>query len=130
MDTLILVMFLHVCWTALLYVGLTVVRAPSVWGVGRQADGTNPFSGVERKLSANLSNQFEWPVLFYVACVLLVFLHKVDVVVVGLAWLFLLGRVVHTVVQVFTQNVRLRGMVFMINFVAVLGLWAMLIWQA
>ncbi|MFV3332448.1 MAPEG family protein [Pseudomonas sp. NY15437] len=41
-----------------------------------------------------------------------------------LAWLFIAGRVAHSGVQILTRNVRLRGLVFTINFLAVLGLWA------
>jgi hypothetical protein len=40
-----------------------------------------------------------------------------------LAWVFVAGRVLHSGVQVFTANVRLRGAVFTINFLAVLALW-------
>lgn len=129
MNELIVAMFVHVCWAALLYAGLTVARAPSVWSVGKRADGTNPFASFEPRLSANLSNQFEWPLLFYVACVLLILLNAASSVAVMLAWIFVLGRVVHTLVQVFTTNVRLRGVVFTINFVAVLGLWFLILYS-
>lgn len=33
----------------------------------------------------------------------------------------------HSIVQIFTANVRLRGLVFTINFVAVLDLWTVLL---
>ena len=42
---------------------------------------------------------------------------------VALAWIFVAGRVLHSAVQILTRNVRLRGVVFTINFLAVLGLW-------
>ena len=45
----------------------------------------------------------------------------------ALAWLFVAGRVLHRPVQVFTTNIRLRGLVFMVNFLAVFGLWVMLV---
>jgi hypothetical protein len=41
---LILPMVVHVGLTALLYVLLTVARAPKVWGIGKQADGSNPLA--------------------------------------------------------------------------------------
>lgn len=44
----------------------------------------------------------------------------------GLAWLFVFGRVAHSAVQVGSANVRWRGMVFMVNFLATFGLWAVL----
>ena len=114
----------HVGLTALLYVALTVVRAPSVWGLGRRPDGSNPWAAVEPRVSANLSNQFEWPLFFYAACLLSLEQHAVEV---WLAWVFVAGRLVHAYVQVFTTNVRLRGIVFTINFVAVLGMWLWLL---
>ena len=39
------------------------------------------------------------------------------------AWVFIAGRLLHSGVQVLTTNVRLRALVFTVNFLAVLGLW-------
>lgn len=128
-QTLILAMAAHVGLAAMLYVLLTVARAPAVWGIGRRADGSNPFADVERRISANLSNQFEWPVLFYAACILLLRGSPGEAAAV-LAWTFVAGRVLHSVVQVGTRNVRLRGIVFTANFLAVLGLWVLVVAQA
>jgi hypothetical protein len=118
-------MLAHVALAAVLYVALTVARAPVIWGIGRAADGSNPWAKFEPRLGANLSNQFEWPLLFYAACLVLM-PSGVDVLAVMLAWVFVAGRVLHSVVQVFTGNVRLRGLVFTVNFLAVLGLWAII----
>jgi len=49
---------------------------------------------------------------------------------VMLAWVFVAGRVLHSLVQIPTTNVRLRGLVFTINFVAVLALWAVVVARA
>ena len=124
-SPLIYPMAAHVGLTALLYVALTVARAPSVWRVGRRTDGSNPWASVEPRISANLSNQFEWPLFFYVACLL--GQNAVNHVQLWLAWTFVAGRLIHTYVQVFTTNVRLRGAVFTVNFVAVLGMWLCLL---
>ncbi len=125
---LIHAMAIHVGWTAILYAVLTVLRAPAVWGLWRRPDGSNPWATHERRASANLSNQFEWPLFFHCACVLLIVLDRVDPVQVALAWIFVAGRLLHSAVQVCTTNVRLRGLVFTINFLAVLGMWAWLLW--
>lgn len=124
---LILPMTAHVALTALLYALLTVARAPAVWGLGRRADGSNPFAALEPRLSANLSNQFEWPLFFHVACVLLIVRGVESPLAVGLAWAFIAGRMAHSAVQVGTGNVRLRGVVFTVNFAAVLALWAVVL---
>lgn len=127
LDTaLLLPMTAHVALAALLYVLLTIARASAVWGIGRHADGSNPWAKVEPRLSANLSNQFEWPLFFHVACVVLMLLGT-NATAVALAWVFVGGRLLHSGVQVLTTNVRLRGLVFTINFLAVLGLWGLLL---
>lgn len=127
-PALLLPMAAHVALAALLYALLTVARAPAIWGIGRRRDGSNPWAGVEPRIGANLSNQFEWPLFFHVACVLLIVLGRGDdAVATGLAWAFIAGRLLHSAVQILTANVRLRGLAFVVNFAAVLGLWAVLV---
>lgn len=121
-QTLIIPMAAHVALATALYCLLTIARAPVVWGIGRSADGSNPWAALEPRISANLSNQFEWPVFFHVAC-LMFFQIPPGPIAVVLAWVFVIGRVLHSVVQIFTHNIRLRGIAFTINFIAVLGLW-------
>ncbi len=129
-QQLIYPMAAHVLLAALLYALLTLFRAPSIWGLGRLPDGSNPWAKLEPRLSANLSNQFEWPLLFYVACLLLIQQVGLDPLAPWLAWAFIGGRVIHSGVQIFTSNVRLRGLVFTINFLAVLGLWVIVLRNA
>jgi hypothetical protein len=117
----------HVAYAASLYALLTIARAPAIWGLGRAPDGSNPFAAVEKRLSANLSNQFEWPLFFHVACVLLIVAGDASRAALVLAWVFVAGRLAHGAVQALTTNVRLRGVVFTIDFLAVLGLWAVAI---
>ena len=126
-GSLIAPMVVHVAYAALLYAALTVARAPAVWGIGRRADGSNPYAAHEPRISANLSNQFEWPLFFHVACVLLMLLGAVDTAAVALAWLFVAGRLAHGGVQILTRNVRLRGLVFTVNFLAVPGMWMLVV---
>ncbi|MEC7528982.1 MAG: MAPEG family protein [Pseudomonadota bacterium] len=127
MSNLITPMFMHILLCALLYVFLTLARAPSVWGVGKNKDGSNPFADIQPKVSANLSNQFEWPLFFHVVCALLIALGgSISNSQVFLAWVFFIGRALHSLVQIFTDNIRLRGLVFTINFVAVLAMWLLL----
>ena len=123
MHPLILPMTSHVALAALLYVLLTVARAPKIWGIGQRPDGSNPWATVEPRISANLSNQFEWPLFFHVACLLLMIDATLPPAAMVLAWVFIAGRLLHSGVQVLTTNVRLRGLVFAVNFLAVLGLW-------
>ena len=74
------------------------------------------------RITRNLANQFELPVIFYALVIVLVALGRVTWVDVAAAWVFVAGRVVHTLVQTLTDNVPVRGRVFMINFLAVVVL--------
>jgi len=125
-QALVLPMAAHVALAALLYVLLTVARMPAVWGIGRHPDGSNPMAAIEPRISANLSNQFEWPLFFHAACLMLL-QFGTPPMAVALAWVFVAGRVLHSAVQILTRNVRLRGLVFTINFLAVLGLWVLVV---
>lgn len=125
-PSLILPMAAHVALAALLYVLLTVARAPAIWGIGRRPDGSNPWATVEPRISANLSNQFEWPLFFHAACLVLLPFPP-DAWTIALAWVFVAGRLLHSAVQILTRNIRLRGLVFTVNFLAVLGLWAVVV---
>ncbi len=74
------------------------------------------------RITRNLANQFELPVLF-VACVgLLVALDRVTAFDVVMGWAFVAGRIAHALVQTLTDDVPLRGRVFTGNFLAFLGL--------
>jgi hypothetical protein len=118
-------MLAHIGWVCMLYVWLTIARARAV----RRGEITSScfVLGREEPLDAaritrNLANQFEWPMVFYAMVVLLVALGRVTAIDLIAAWLFVAGRIIHTLVQTLTDNVPLRGQVFMINFVAVLVL--------
>jgi hypothetical protein len=128
-QALILPMTAHVALAAFLYVLLTVARAPAVWGIGRRSDGSNPWASIEPRISANLSNQFEWPLFFHAACLILLQFQPTPTAV-ALAWVFVAGRVLHSAVQILTRNIRLRGIVFTLNFLAVLGLWVIVVMAA
>ncbi|PUA26325.1 MAG: hypothetical protein B0W54_23980 [Cellvibrio sp. 79] len=126
-DSLFAPMLIHISLVALLYVLLTVMRAPKIWGVGANTDGSNPFAKLEPRVSANLSNQFEWPVLFYAVCIILIARPEFyQPIYLWCAWVFVLGRFIHSAIQIFTANIRLRGAVFTINFLAVMGMWFVL----
>ena len=122
MNTLIIILFLHILWTACLYTLLSLFRAPKVWVLGKQYQNT--FKQWETRTSANLSNQFEWPMFFYSLCVILILTpNMMNHFYLVTAWIFLIGRLLHSLVQILTNNIRLRGLIFSINFLVVLAMW-------
>lgn len=76
-------------------------------------------------VARNLINQFELPVLFYVACMLLFMLGSAGQFAVIVAWLFALSRIAHAYVHVTTNRLRFRRPLFMAGFAFALVLWAL-----
>lgn len=118
--------------TLLLYGWLTVARKRAV--ERGETDYAAFVLGYDEplhvaRITRNLANQFELPVLFYTLVVLLVTAGDVTTFDVVAAWVFFAGRVLHTTVQTLTDNVRLRGRVFAINFLAVAALAGHLAWR-
>ena len=118
--SLLLPMLAQIGWTFLLY-ACTLARQRAVQRgeveYGSFARGEEPHTVA--RITRNLANQFELPVIFYAVVVLLVATRNVTLIDVLAAWVFVAGRVIHTLVQTLTDNVPLRGQVFLINFAAV-----------
>lgn len=71
----------------------------------------------------SFSNQFEIPVLFYVVAILFLIAARPDLVVVVLAWLFVVTRVIHAWIHTTSNIVRARAAAYGIGVVAVLLMW-------
>jgi len=129
-ELLIYPLLSHIIWVLILYALLTVFRAPAVWNIGSGKRNNHHWQALEAKVSANLSNQFEWPIFFYVICTLLISTQQsVSFFYIWAAWVFVFGRLLHSGVQILTNNIRLRGAVFTINFLAVLAMWFLFVLQ-
>jgi hypothetical protein len=118
-------MLAQIGWTFLLYAWLTVARTRAVQR--GEVDYSCFLLGRDEplhvaRITRNLANQFELPVIFYAVVVLLLALGRVATIDVVVAWLFVAGRIAHTLVQTLTDDVVLRGRVFVIGFVAVVVL--------
>lgn len=118
-------LFLHFGQVVGLYVLLTwarlvvVKRGEAKKGDFARADGDPRLSA---RIQRNLANQFEAPVFAWIGAFALILTDHVTMWDVAAAWLFLLGRLIHSWVQCSGDNVALRGQVFTINFVAILWL--------
>jgi len=125
LNSILWPMLAQVGWTFVLYVWLTIARSRAVARgevkYSAFALGRNEPVDVAR-ITRNLANQFELPVIFYAMVVLLVTLGQGTLIDTVAGWVFVAGRIVHTLVQTLTDDVLLRGRVFIINFLAVLVL--------
>jgi hypothetical protein len=124
-DSILWPVLAHIGWVFMLYAWLTFERASAVRR-GEVNYSAFEFNREEppavARIRLNLANQFELPVVFYALVILLIATGTVTAFDVAAAWVFVAGRVIHTFVQTRTDNVPLRGNVFLINFLAVVGL--------
>lgn len=73
--------------------------------------------------SNNLKNLFEMPVLFYAAILLSLVLLIQDMMLVTLAWGFVILRIAHSVIQCSYNNVNHRFAVYFISCLLLLFMW-------
>lgn len=101
-----------------LYAWLSVVRLLAVRS-GEVTYGCFELGRAEpvriARITRNLANQFELPVIVFACVILLIALDAVTGFDVWAGWIFFAGRVIHTGVQTLTDDVPLRGRVFLIN---------------
>lgn len=126
--------FLQVAAPALLPVGVwlawVIVLYGLLSGVRFWQRAGRPVDAMEARLSANLSNQFEAPLLGLVALVLLLLNGPPPGHVVGALWIFVAGRFLHSAVHVLQSNVIIRGLLYMPSFLVVVYLWGVVLWRA
>jgi len=81
-----------------------------------------------RLLSNNFDNQFQLPVLFYVAVLLALWAGGVSWLEVVLAWLFVLLRYAHAAIHVTTNRLHIRFAAYTAGLavLAILWLWLVL----
>jgi hypothetical protein len=80
-----------------------------------------------RRFGNNLSNQFETPVLFYVLTGIAIYIRATDVVMVVLAWVFVVTRVAHAYVHLTTNHVPTRFRIFLVGVVTLMAMWLLLV---
>jgi hypothetical protein len=94
-------------------------------GVAKPSDYRVPTVEPEPSATAarSLINQFELPVLFYAACLVLFVLGAAGPVAVAFAWLFALSRGLHAFIHVTSNRLRYRRPLFIAGVFAALALW-------
>ncbi len=80
-----------------------------------------------RKVSNNLRNQFESPVLFYVLCGVATFVAATHVLMAALAWVYVIVRFVHFVIHTTTNHYPHRAFVFSISLAILVVMWVLIV---
>ena len=101
---------------------LAVIRGKVSLRYFRSYASDAPAEWVERPARAYM-NLLELPVLFYVACALMLATGKFDSVQVALAWAFVLVRCVHALIHIGFNYVPLRFTAFSAGSIALGVLW-------
>ena len=74
------------------------------------------------KVSNNIANQFETPILFYVVCVMTFLAGAVDSISIALAWAYFGVRCVHAYIHTSSNIVAYRMRVFAVSIFIILAL--------
>jgi hypothetical protein len=126
----------HIFWPVLAQVLLTLVmfivlgarkaKAIKAGKVNREQAALDNRVWPENvvKVSNNIANQFEVPILFYILCVVLYSINAAGTVAIVLAWLFVASRYAHAWVHVGSNYVPVRMRLFMVGCVVLLSMLA------
>ena len=79
------------------------------------------------KLNHNLANLFEFPVLFMIAGVLLITLHRVDDQYLLLAWTYVGLRYVHSAIHITYNRVLHRASIHFLSDIILIVMWSRLL---
>lgn len=119
-------------WTLIVLALVPIVRARSAmrrevsiddFRVGESARVPERVSLANR----NYMNLLELPLLFYVACLLLLVLQAVTSGAVIAAWCFVVLRIVHSAIHLTYNHVLHRLAIFSLSILALLGLWILVV---
>ncbi len=124
-------LFVLVGLTTVVWLAMLVVRNASV-ALGkatveyyRTYGGNAPPDWIERP-ARTFMNLLEVPILFYVACVLMLVTHYCDEGQIRLAWLFVVLRVVHAAIYIGLNHVPSRFASYAAGCVTLWVLWVRL----
>jgi hypothetical protein len=85
--------------------------------------GERAWPGPVQQVSNAFANQFELPVLFYVLTGLALATRQADPLFVGLAWLFVLTRIVHAGIYATSNVVIRRFQAFLAGAMVLMAMW-------
>jgi hypothetical protein len=120
-----------VALTLMVWLRLYAVRIPEMrrLRIYPQAVATSAQKSarlVDTRAADNFSNLFEMPVLFYQALIVAYLTQQATPLVLGLAWVFVAGRALHSLIQCSYNKVMHRFTVYSLTTCVVWVLWAVL----
>ena len=105
-----------VVWTLIMLIWLYATRIPAMSKAKVKANEATK-AAMEALPSANVANNYnhlhEQPTLFYVICFALQFMGQTQEINIGLAWLYVVLRILHSLVQATVNIIMIRWLIFM-----------------
>ena len=81
------------------------------------------------KVSNNITNQFETPVLFYVLCLVIYNANLAGMAAIALAWLYVASRYAHAYVHAGSNYVPARLGLFLFGCLVLLAMFVLVTWK-
>jgi len=110
----------------MLYIQLGVKKAQAVksGNVNRKkaALDTNEWPEYVIKISNNIGNQFETPIIFYVLSIVVYLLSSVNIAVLTLSWIYVISRYAHAYIHTHSNHVPHRLRAFLVGVVILIFL--------
>jgi hypothetical protein len=125
-DLIFLPVLAHILLIFILYIYLGLVKSRAVkdGNVNRQKASLNTKAWPESvvKVSNDLANQFESPILFYMLSVIYYVTNNVNSILVSIMSLYVLSRYLHAYVHVTSNYVPYRFKLFIFGLLILLAL--------
>jgi hypothetical protein len=114
-----------VIWSLIMLIWLYATRIPAM-SKARVKPGEATKAQMEALPVANVANNYnhlmEQPTLFYAICFALQFLDQANDINIGLAWLYVAIRVIHSIVQATVNIILIRFSIFIIASLVLMAL--------
>jgi hypothetical protein len=107
-----------IAWSLFMLVWLYAARIPAMFGLGLSPADFKTRSGLEKlppevnAVANNYSHLMEQPTLFYALCLAIQIGPFTDEVFRILAWIYVILRIVHSLIQATSNIVIMRFMIF------------------
>ncbi len=114
-----------IAWSLIMLVWLYATRIPAM-SKAKLKPGVATREDIDKLPVANVAHNYnhlmEQPTLFYALCFALQFLDQANDMNIGLAWAYVVIRVVHSLVQATVNIIVVRWLIFMLGSLVLLAL--------
>lgn len=132
-DILLMPVFVQVALTFFLLFWMGAARNADIKAnpalLQKSANDLSVWQGRTRQIGACLRNQFEMPILFYAVIAFALLTAAESLLMVILAWAFVLSRLVHAVIHTGANQVMPRFIAFIMGVLALMVMWGLVAWN-